>query len=85
MIHRRAFPLLLPKRTLGGILGHRRVVGGHARVALVPLQVSLPTMAVHSGRLLHQAAPGRDLAPGDERITVQGHGVLAGGVWELYW
>jgi len=42
-------------------------------------------MAVHSGHLLHQAAPGRDLAPGDERITVQGHGVLAGGVWELYW
>jgi len=42
-------------------------------------------MAVHSGHLLHQAAPGRDLAPGDERITVQGHGVLVGGVWELYW
>jgi len=42
-------------------------------------------MVVHSGHLLHQAAPGRDLAPGDERITVQGHGVLVGGVWELYW
>lgn len=42
-------------------------------------------MALHSGRLLHQAAPGRDVQPEDERITLQGHGILAGGVWRLYW
>jgi len=43
------------------------------------------SMAVHSGHLLHQAAPGRNLTPSDERITVQGHGLLVNGVWELYW
>jgi hypothetical protein len=42
-------------------------------------------MALHSGHLLHQAAPGKDLTPSDERITVQGHGMLVDGVWELYW
>lgn len=42
-------------------------------------------MALHSGHVLHQAAPGRDVQIEDERITLQGHGILAGGVWRLYW
>jgi hypothetical protein len=42
-------------------------------------------MVMHSGHLLHQAAPGRDVQPEDERITLQGHGILAGGAWRLYW
>ena len=42
-------------------------------------------MALHSGHLLHQIAPGVDLQPDDQRITLQGHGVRTGGVWRLYW
>jgi hypothetical protein len=42
-------------------------------------------MVVHSGHLLHQAAPGKDVQPDDERLTLQGHGILARGVWRLYW
>ncbi len=42
-------------------------------------------MALHSGHVLHQAAPARDVQRNDERITLQGHGILADGVWRLYW
>lgn len=42
-------------------------------------------MALHSGHLMHQIAPGIDLQPDDERITLQGHGVRVAGVWQLYW
>lgn len=42
-------------------------------------------MAVHSGHMLHQIAPGKDLQPEDERITLQGHAILADGIWQLYW
>lgn len=42
-------------------------------------------MALHSGHLLHQIAPGTNLQPQDERITLQGHGVYAQGMWRLYW
>ena len=43
------------------------------------------SLALHSGNLLHQAAPGRALGPEDKRITMQGHGVRVDGVWQLYW
>lgn len=42
-------------------------------------------LALHSGHLMHQLAPGIDLQPDDERITLQGHGVRVAGVWQLYW
>lgn len=42
-------------------------------------------LALHSGHIMHQAAPGRDVQPEDERITLQGHGIRAAGVWRLYW
>ncbi len=42
-------------------------------------------LALHSGHLMHQIAPGIDLQPQDERITLQGHGVYADGLWRLYW
>jgi hypothetical protein len=42
-------------------------------------------MVVHSGHLLHQAAPGVHLTEADERFTMQGHALLRDGVWELYW
>jgi hypothetical protein len=42
-------------------------------------------MAIHSGFQLHQIAPMKDMAPDDERITLQGHALPAGGRWTLYW
>jgi hypothetical protein len=45
----------------------------------------LGEMVVHSGHLLHQAAPGVRLVDEDERFTMQGHALRRDGVWELYW
>ena len=42
-------------------------------------------LVVHSGNLLHQAAPGRQLSPEDERFTLQGHALFCDGAWRLYW
>jgi hypothetical protein len=42
-------------------------------------------IAVHSGHKVHQIAPGRDTVRGEERLTLQGHGVRCSGVWHLYW
>jgi hypothetical protein len=42
-------------------------------------------MAIHSGLRYHQMAPMPDMEPGDERITLQGHGVRCQGVWQLFW
>ncbi|MGI8745777.1 MAG: hypothetical protein ACR2NN_25015 [Bryobacteraceae bacterium] len=42
-------------------------------------------LVLHSGHVVHQAAPGVDVQPEDERITLQGHGLYANGAWQLYW
>ena len=43
-------------------------------------------MVVHSGELLHQIAPPKELQPTDRRITLQGHGVLSHeNTYLLYW
>lgn len=45
-------------------------------------------LAMHSGHMVHQIAPSPDLDPDDprdERLTLQGHGIRCGGVWQLYW
>jgi hypothetical protein len=42
-------------------------------------------MALHSGHLLHQIGEIDEVWPGDERITLQGHALFAGGEWRLYW
>jgi hypothetical protein len=46
---------------------------------------SLGTLAIHSGHRLHQIAGVSDVRPGDQRITLQGHGVRRGRDWVLYW
>jgi len=43
------------------------------------------TMLVHSGHKLHQIAAIQKFLPGEERITLQGHGLLMRDVWHLYW
>ena len=39
----------------------------------------------HEGLVLHQIAPSKDLQEDDERITLQGHGIVCDGVLCLYW
>ena len=53
------------------------------RKIVVPYRVG--KMVCHSGYRLHQIADAADFAPGDERITLQGHGIMRDGVWQLYW
>lgn len=48
-----------------------------------PYQVG--QLIIHSGHTIHQAAPGKNLQPDDERITLQGHGIFSQGSWQLYW
>jgi hypothetical protein len=42
-------------------------------------------MAVHSGHRVHQIGPAADVRQGDQRITLQGHGLRRGAAWVLYW
>jgi hypothetical protein len=42
-------------------------------------------MVVHSGHVLHRIAPIETVEPDDLRVTLQGHGVMSGGRWQLYW
>lgn len=42
-------------------------------------------LVFHSGQFVHRIAPARSLGPDDARITLQAHGVLLDGVWQLYW
>ncbi|TMQ07444.1 MAG: hypothetical protein E6J90_05290 [Deltaproteobacteria bacterium] len=42
-------------------------------------------IALHSGHLLHQIGEIDEVAPDDERITLQGHALLQRGEWKLYW
>lgn len=42
-------------------------------------------LILHSGHIVHQIAPINNLQPEDERITLQGHGVLYQNAWQLHW
>jgi len=43
------------------------------------------SMVVHSSHVLHQMAGVTRASVTDERITFQGHGVLADGAWRFFW
>lgn len=43
------------------------------------------TLLLHSGLIVHQIAPGKNLQLNDERITLQGHAVRCQGRWQLHW
>jgi hypothetical protein len=45
----------------------------------------LGSMVLHSGNIVHQIAPGKNLQTDDERITLQGHSLYSQGSWQLYW
>lgn len=42
-------------------------------------------LVLHSGHMVHQIAPGKNLQPDDERITLQGHGLICQDTWQLHW
>jgi hypothetical protein len=42
-------------------------------------------LVLHDGHVLHQMAGVSPVSVTDERITLQGHGVLADAIWRLYW
>lgn len=42
-------------------------------------------MVLHTGHLLHQIAPSSGAIGGDNRITLQGHGIKVGDTYQLYW
>ncbi len=42
-------------------------------------------LIIHDGKMLHQIAPLQNDNPDNRRITLQGHGILIEGVYNLYW
>lgn len=49
------------------------------------IQYALGRLVLHNGHMLHQIAGVPKISVSDERITLQGHGVFADGIWRLYW
>lgn len=45
----------------------------------------LGKLVLHRGLILHQIAPTKDMKPDDERLTLQGHGLVCDGIMRLYW
>lgn len=42
-------------------------------------------LVLHRGLILHQIAPCKEIKPTDERITLQGHGLVCDGKMRIYW
>lgn len=42
-------------------------------------------LLLHSGHTVHQIAPIKNIEPDDDRITLQGHGILQENTWRLHW
>jgi len=49
------------------------------------IRYAVGRLVLHNGHTLHQMAGAPRISVTDERITLQGHGVFADGVWRLYW
>jgi hypothetical protein len=45
----------------------------------------LGKLVLHSGHTVHQIAPIKNIQIDDERITLQGHGLLCHNAWQLHW
>ena len=46
---------------------------------------TLGSLILHQEQFLHQIAPSKSLHPDDQRITLQGHGILCDDIMRLYW
>ena len=62
------------------VASQRQLIG---RMPLRYLDYRVGELVIHSGRLVHQIAPARNLQAGDERITLQGHALYSDGAWKL--
>jgi hypothetical protein len=49
------------------------------------LPYKLGSLILHQTIFLHQIAPSKNLLEEDERITLQGHGIIGDGIMRLYW
>ena len=49
------------------------------------VEYSSGKLVLHEGLMLHQIAPLKEMNSTDERITLQGHGLICDGVMRLYW
>lgn len=54
-----------------------------AKLSFYPYKVG--HLLIRSGVVFHKIAPMPDIQPGEERITLQGHGTLCKNTWHLYW
>lgn len=55
----------------------------NTKMQYLPYQVG--KILVHEGFLLHQIAPTKEMQPNDERITLQGHGLICDDILRVYW
>jgi len=71
---------------LGEVLGMNKTSAlAHIKKAQVNHHsYTLGEMLCHSGHQLHRIAPWRSIQ-GDQRITMQGHGILLDNIWHIYW
>jgi hypothetical protein len=60
------------------------VATAHA-MASATIRYTPGRLVLHNGHMLHKMAGVPRIFATDERITLQGHGILADGVWRLYW
>lgn len=49
------------------------------------IEYEIGKLVLHKGLILHQIAPSKEVKMGDERITLQGHGLICDGILRLYW
>ncbi|HEY9724539.1 MAG TPA: hypothetical protein V6D47_21235 [Oscillatoriaceae cyanobacterium] len=74
-VHSRDWPMVLPEGWQ-----HQLIQSPKHHVSYTPGE-----LVFHTGQFVHRIAPSRALGPDDVRVTLQAHGVLLNGVWELYW
>lgn len=58
-------------------------LAAHSEKKYYPYKIG--KLMVHDGLFLHQIAPGKNLQPNDERVTLQGHGLVCDGILHVYW
>lgn len=81
-------------RAASAKLGFSDIYQGYEKLSIPSLANTTPcstipyavgSMVLHNSHVLHQMAGIGKVSVADERITVQGHGVLADGAWRLFW
>ena len=61
----------------------KALMDDHRKADYVPYEAG--KLVVHSGHLLHQIAPAKQMIDDDQRITLQAHALPVDGTWLMYW